>query len=589
MQTFKKLYYILNPYERKLSGLLLVLILIMALLDMIGVASILPFVAILTNQSLIESNLILSNFFETSKNFGLENKQQFILLLGFLVLLLLITSLALKALTTYAQIRFCEMRSYSISKRLVEGYLRKPYHWFLNKNSSEIGKNILQEVSVVVAVGIGESLQLIAKGSITLTIIFLLILVDPKLAFIVGFILCGIYSLFYFLLRKNLTRVGKERFLNNELRFKLISEAFNATKDVKLGGLEQIYTDRYASAAHIYAKSASYAEITRQLPRYFLEALVFGGIMVIMLYLIGKTGSFSNSLPILSLYVFAGYRLMPSVQQVYGSVTQLSFVGPSIDKLYNDVKSIKKQKLDQNKDILELNSSIHLKNIQYTYPSSSRTVLNNINLSIPAKTTIGFIGPTGSGKTTIIDIILGLLEIQKGTLEVDGKIINKENLRSWQNSLGYVPQNIYLSDDTVAANIAFGVEPKNIDLKVVEKVSKIANLHDFIIDELPNQYQTIVGERGVRLSGGQSQRIAIARALYHSPKVLILDEATSSLDNQTEKAVMDAVSNLNKEITIIIIAHRLNTVKNCDIIFKIDKGELVGQGTYKELNISNQI
>ena len=220
MQTFKKLYYILNPYERKLSGLLLVLILIMALLDMIGVASILPFVAILTNQSLIESNLILSNFFETSKNFGLENKQQFILLLGFLVLLLLITSLALKALTTYAQIRFCEMRSYSISKRLVEGYLRKPYHWFLNKNSSEIGKNILQEVSVVVAVGIGESLQLIAKGSITLTIIFLLILVDPKLAFIVGFILCGIYSLFYFLLRKNLTRVGKERFLNNELRFK---------------------------------------------------------------------------------------------------------------------------------------------------------------------------------------------------------------------------------------------------------------------------------------------------------------------------------------------------------------------------------
>ena len=587
MLTFKKIYYILNPYERKLSGLLFVLILTMALLDMIGVASILPFVAILTNQSLIDSSLILNNFFETSKNFGIENKQQFILLLGLLVLLLLITSLALKALTTYAQIRFCEMRSYSISKRLVEGYLQKPYHWFLNKNSSEIGKNILQEVSVVVAVGMGESLQLIAKGSITLTIIFLLILVDPKLAFIVGFILCGIYSLFYFLLRKNLTRVGKERFLNNELRFKLISEAFNATKDVKLGGLEQIYINRYASAAHIYAKSASYAEISRQLPRYFLEALVFGGIMVIMLYLIGKTGSFGNSLPILSLYVFAGYRLMPSVQQVYGSLTQLSFIGPSIDKLYNDVKGIKAQKLNQNNDILPLNKSINLKNVQYTYPSSSRTILNKINLSIPAKTTVGFIGPTGSGKTTIIDIILGLLEIQKGTLEVDGKIINKENLRSWQNSLGYVPQNIYLSDDTVAANIAFGVEPKNIDLKAVEKASKIANLHDLIIKDLPNQYQTIVGERGVRLSGGQSQRIAIARALYHNPKVLILDEATSSLDTQTEKVVMDAVSNLNKEITIIIIAHRLNTVKNCDIIFKIDKGELIGQGTYEELKISN--
>ncbi len=589
MQTFKKLYYILNPYERKLSGLLFILILTMALLDMIGVASILPFVAVLTNQNLIETNLILNSFFEISKNFGLENKQQFIFLLGLLVLLLLITSLAFKALTTYAQIRFSEMRSYSISKRLVEGYLQKPYHWYLNKNSSEIGKNILQEVSVVVLVGIGESLQLIAKGSITLTIIFLLILVDPKLAFLVGFILCGVYSLFYLFLRKNLSRVGKERFENNESRFKLISEAFNATKEVKLGGLEQIYTNRYSKAAYIYAKSASYAEISRQLPRYFLEALVFGGIMVIMLYLIGKTGSFNNSLPVLSLYVFAGYRLMPSVQQVYGSLTQLSFVRPSIDKLYNDIKSIKTLNLDQNTDILSLKKSINLKNVYYNYPSSSRTVLNNINLTIPVKTTIGFIGPTGSGKTTIIDIILGLLEIQKGTLEVDGKIISQENLRSWQRSIGYVPQNIYLSDDTVAANIAFGIDPENIDLKTVEKASKIANLHNFVIEELPNQYQTIVGERGVRLSGGQSQRIAIARALYHNPQVLILDEATSSLDNQTEKVVMDAVSNLNKEITTIIIAHRLNTVKNCDIIFKIDKGELVGQGTYKELNISNQI
>ena len=587
MQTFKKLYFILDPHERKQSGLLFVLILIMASFDMIGVASILPFVAVLTNPSIIETNFILNTLFQALTNFGLENNQQFLILLGILVLLLLIISLAFKALTTYAQIRFSEMRAYSISKRLVEDYLHKPYEWSLNKNSSEIGKNILQEVGVVVGVGIGEALQLIAKGSIMLTIIFLLILVDPKLAFLVGFTLCGSYALIYLFLRNNLSRVGKERFENNELRFKLISEAFNATKDIKLGGLEKTYVKRYSNAAYAYAKTASYAEISRQLPRFFLEALVFGGIMLIMLYLIAETGSFNNSLPILSLYVFAGYRLMPAAQQVYSSLTQLKFVGPSIDKLYNDTNNFKTYNLNENQDILVLNKSINLKNVSYNYPDSSRTTLHDINLSIPAKKTVGFIGTTGSGKTTIIDTILGLLETQKGVLEVDGKIITKQNLRSWQRSIGYVPQNIYLSDDTVAANIAFGVEPKDIDQRAIEKASKIANLHEFVMDELTNRYQTIIGERGVRLSGGQRQRIAIARALYRNPQVLILDEATSALDNETEKAVMDAVNNLSKSLTIIIIAHRLNTVKNCDIIFKLKNGKLIGQGTYDELIIVN--
>ena len=192
-------------------------------------------------------------------------------------------------------------------------------------------------------------------------------------------------------------------------------------------------------------------------------------------------------------------------------------------------------------------------------------------------------GATGSGKSTTVDIILGLLEPQKGTLEVDGQVITKQNSRSWQRSIGYVPQSIFLADDTVAANIAFGVEPKDINQEAVEKAAKIANLHNFVSDELPKKYQTTIGERGVRLSGGQRQRIGVARALYHNPQVLILDEATSALDNQTEQAVMDAINNLGKDITIILIAHRLNTVKNCDKIFKFQNGTIVDQGTYDEL------
>ena len=235
-----------------------------------------------------------------------------------------------------------------------------------------------------------------------------------------------------------------------------------------------------------------------------------------------------------------------------------------------------------------LKKSIKLKNVNYSYPNTSRSAIKEINLSIPAKSTVGFIGATGSGKTTTVDIILGLLEVQRGSLEVDGQIISKQNVRSWQRSIGYVPQHIYLADDTVAANIAFGIELKNINQELVVKAAKIANLHEFIEDDLPRKYQTTIGERGVRLSGGQRQRIGIARALYHNPKVLILDEATSALDNETELAVMEAVNNLSKTITIILIAHRLNTVKICDFIFKLDKGKLVGQGSFEEIINKNK-
>jgi ABC-type multidrug transport system fused ATPase/permease subunit len=237
---------------------------------------------------------------------------------------------------------------------------------------------------------------------------------------------------------------------------------------------------------------------------------------------------------------------------------------------------------------LPLNKTIALKNVYYDYPNTPRTTLNDINLIIPAKSTVGLVGATGSGKTTTVDIILGLLEPRKGTLEVDGKVITKKNSRSWLRSIGYVPQNIYLSDDTVAANIAIGVESKYINQDMVEKASKIVNLHKFVIDQLPKQYQTTIGERGVRLSGGQRQLIGIARALYHNPQVLILDEATSALDNKSEKALMDAINYLSKDITIILIAHRLNTLKNCDIIFKLDKGQLVGKGSFDELINSNK-
>ncbi len=589
MQTFKKLLLLLTPQERKRAGLLLIMILIMSLLDMIGVASIFPFMLVLTNPGFIEKNSILNTMFKASNIIGVENHQQFLFVLGILVFVLLIISLAFKTLITYAQVRFIQMREYSISRRLVEGYLHQPYSWFLNRNSAELGKTIFSEVEQLIENGMKPFIELIAKGAVTIALLTLLIIADPKLTLIVGFSLTGSYLLIFYFVRNYLNRIGKERLKNNELRFMSISEAFGAAKEVKVGGLEQTFINRFSNSAKIFARTQASSLVIAQLPRFILEAIAFGGILLIILYFLSQTGTFNSAIPIISLYVFAGYRLMPALQTIYVSFTQITFIGPSLNKLYDDLKNIKAFKENQDQGVLSFNKTITLKNICYNYPNASRTALKGINLNIPAKSTIGLVGVTGCGKTTTVDIILGLLEAQKGTLEVDGKIVTKKNSRSWQRSIGYVPQHIYLADDSVAANIAFGVELKDINQAAIERASKIANLHNFVIEELPKQYQTTIGERGVRLSGGQRQRIGIARALYHNPKVLILDEATSALDNQTEQIVMDAVNNLSKDITIILIAHRLNTMKNCDKIFLLEDGKLKNQGTFDELINNNEI
>ena len=583
MQTVKKILSLLTPKELKQATLLLFMVLIMAILDMLGVASILPFMAVLSNPDIIETNVIYNKMFQASKIFGVENIQHFTFALGVLLFLTLITSISFKALTTYKQIQFIQMRQYSISKRLVESYLHQPYSWFLNRNSAELGKTILSETNQVIGAGINPLIELIAKSFIAIAIIVLLVLTDPKLTFIIGFLLIGAYGLIFQLLHKYLATLGEKRLKANELRFISIGEAFGAAKEVKVGGLEKTYIKRFSDPAYIFARTLTKASVVAEFPRFIFEVIAFGGILLVILYLMSQSGIFSDILPIISLFVFAGYRLMPALQKIYASIATLAYVGPSLDKLCDDIKMLKPINSNQFQDVLSLNKSINLKDIHYNYPNASRTTLKNINICIPAKSTVALIGATGSGKTTTVDIILGLLEAQSGTLEVDDKIITKQNSRAWQRSIGYVPQHIFLADDTVAANIAFGVEPKDINQETVEKVSKIANLHEFVTHEMPKKYQTSIGERGVRLSGGQRQRIGIARALYHNPKVLILDEATSALDNQTEQAVMDAVNNIGKNITIILIAHRLNTVKNCDIIFKLEKGQLIDQGTFDDL------
>lgn len=560
------------------------MMLVMALLEMLGVASILPFIAVLANPALVETNSILSWAYQFSSNVGVASVEQFLFLLGFLVFVFLVFSLTFKALTTYAQTRFALMREYSIGKRLVEGYLHQPYSWFLNRHSADLGKTILSEVQTVMYNGIMPLMTLLAQSAVAIALLGLLLLVDLLLAVSVGLVLGVAYGAIMLLMSGWLNTLGQARIQANRERYTAVSEAFGAAKEVKAGGLEFVFIERFAKPAEIYAKGQATAQVIAQVPRFAVEAIAFGGMLLVILYLMAQSGSFAVALPIIALYAFAGYRLMPALQQIYGAVTQLKFAGPALNALHTDLMGL--NSVEPYGKLLEpmpLNKCIVLNNIVYQYPNAIAPALNGINLSIPARSTVGLVGSTGSGKTTTVDLILGLLEPQEGKLCIDGQVVNASNRRQWQKSIGYVPQHIYLADDTVSANIAFGLAPEMVDQEAVERAAKIANLHDFVVQKMPQGYSTMVGERGVRLSGGQRQRIGIARALYHNPRVLVLDEATSALDNITEQAVMDAVNNLGHSITIILIAHRLTTVRGCDQICLLEKGAVKENGTFKEL------
>ena len=590
----KKIFFLLSKQEKKKIILLIFLSIIMAFFDVLGVSSIAPFIALLTNPELVQSNEILIKMYDLSLLVGISNQTQFMFLFGIIVFFLLIISLIIRAITIYALTLFSLMQEYNIGKRLVEGYLRQSYSWFLNRNSSELGKSILSEVKQVIDLALFPMINLITHSIVAIALLSLLVINNPSLATTVGIVLISFYGAILFLMKNFLTRSGSERLQANEARFKAVSEAFGAAKEVKLGGLEQVYIDRFSKPAKIFSRSQAWATIIATLPRYIIEAFAFGGMIIFVLILMSKGSSFLSIMPTIGLYAFAGYRLMPILQQIYSSITRLRFSKIALDSLYNDLKNLKNLKnfevnnnIENSSSNIELKKSICMSEVNFNYPDTNKKSLEGINILINAYSKIGIVGTTGSGKTTIVDIILGLLDCESGILKVDDVVINSKNKRSWQRILGYLPQQIYLSDTSISSNIAFGIDPKKIDLNQIKNSAKTANLHSFI-EKLPQGYHTIIGERGVRLSGGERQRIGIARALYHNPKLIIFDEATSALDNVTEKSVLDEINNLKNKVTIIMIAHRLATVKNCDLIYLLEDGKIISKGSYEELIKSSQ-
>jgi ABC-type multidrug transport system fused ATPase/permease subunit len=583
-KTFRKVFDLLSPQERRRFVMLLGMVLVMGVFELAGVASILPFLAVLTKPEIIETNAILSQVRQMT---GIMDDRPFMILLGFGVMVVIILSLIVKVITLYALARFSNMRRYTLSRRLMEGYLSHPYVWFLDKHSSDLARTINGEVNTVVGGTIIPLTQLISQGVVIFFLIVLLLRTDPVIALAAIGVMSTAYIAIFLLVRRRLGHIGKIRVAANRERSKATLEALGSLKDVKLQGLEDSYVKRFRAPALEAAQTATSSQIISELPRHLLEALAFGGILAMVLAMLMRTDStLVDILPTLGLFAFAGLRMFPAMQAVYRALTTIRFNEATLDLVHSAIMEVEQGRTDRpqppSEGPLPLKRRITLHDVTYSYPSTETPVLNGLNMTIAANTTVGIVGGTGAGKTTAIDVLLGLLLPQDGYLEIDDTLIDRSNVRRWQMSVGYVPQQIFLIDDSVAANIAFGVPPKKRDVARIETAARLARLDSFVMD-LPKGYDTHVGDRGVRLSGGQRQRIAIARTLYHDPDVLIFDEATSALDNVTEREVMEAVNNLSHSKTIIMIAHRLSTVRNCDEIFLMEKGRIAAQGPYDKL------
>ena len=589
--TVQKLREILTRREKIQVGILLIAIIAMAFSQAVGVASVLPFISLVMDPEIVFENQYLYWIYDT---FNFTSINRFIIFAGVVMFFIIILSNGISAFATWLKLRFAWMNNHRLSRRLLEKYLSMPYAYFLNQNSADLSKNVLSEVNNLTSNYLIPLLTIVTRGMVAIFLLLMLFWVDVAVSFIALFVLGGAYVFIFFRINKTLKHRGILRRTANKMRFKAVSEAFGGIKETKVLNREPFFLERYSRESLKQARLMSWNAVIGQIPRFMLEAVAFGGIIVFVLVLLLTREDARQVIPLASLFAFAGYRLMPALQEIFTSFTKMQFNMAVLDGIYEDFTRVEEDEVAgtfaklEKADKLPFTKAIILEKVSYYYPNTNIAVVKEVDLTVKRNTMIALVGPTGAGKTTLVDIILGLLPPQQGRVLIDDIPLDNKNTIKWQRNIGYVPQHIYLSDDTIARNIAFGVPDQHIDREALQMAARIANIHDFIANELSQGYETLVGERGIRLSGGQRQRIGIARALYHDPEVLVFDEATSALDGVTEEMVLKAMENAARLKTLIVIAHRLTTVKSCDVVYVLDRGRIVAEGTYDQLMGSSE-
>jgi len=589
---FLKIFQILLPKDRLKFSLLMILSIFTAFFETAGVGSFMPFVYLLVDPSIIDSNQYLQAIYSFG---GFESKLRFIQFIGVALGTLILISNGLIMINNWFKNRFVLFSSHNLSKRMLNIFLNKPYEFFLQSNTSHLSNTILSEAGNFAQRYLMGIIDIIINAMILLFMIILLMVVNAKITSIVLGFFIVIYSMISLVTRVRLRHSGQALLKANQAKSKTALEALNSFKITKTLGIENYFVERYSRSSKEVAKHLTYSKLISEFPKHIMDAIVFCGAIGVILVLISQGRDFNSFVPLLTLYAYAGNRMMPILSNIFKSITNVMHNRPLLNKIYSElfiefnnnsehelaISSSRSEELP-----LTLKQSISFDNLNFRY-IGSESIIDNISLKIHKNEIVGFAGTTGAGKTTLIDLFLGLLKPTSGQMTIDDVSINPENVRLWRRLIGYVPQDIFLIDDTVKANIAFGIPNDQIDHDKIKRVARIAAIDQFIEKDLPEKYNTAIGERGVRLSGGQRQRIGLARALYRDPEILVLDEATSALDGATEESVLKGIHSESKVSTMLIIAHRLDTLKVCDQIYILEKGKIIGQGNYSELLASN--
>jgi len=574
LPTIKKIRNLLLPTERHQSIVLLILMLIGVGLETLGVGLVIPALSLFTQQNFATK---YPAFLPVLNFFGNPDHQS--LVVGGLLLLLCVYFIKAVFLIflTWNQNRFTFGIGARLSMLLFTIYLRQPYVFHLQRNSAQLIRNVTNEVAIFTSNVLTPIMQLFSESLIVVGLCLMLLVVEPigTLSIVCVLGLAG-WSFFRFT-EGSVTSWGKARQHHEGLRIQHLQQGLGGAKDVKLLGREYDFLKQYSIHNNESAKVGRLNATMQQLPRLWLELLAVSGLVALVIIMLAQGGAIETIIPKIGLFAVVTFRLMPSVNRLLNVMQSLKYCLPVLDILEKDLNLFAPENPEKESIQSSFHNSLELQHVTYTYPKASLPSLTDISLCIKCGESVGFIGTSGAGKSTLVDILLGLLPPDQGIVTVDGKDI-QHNLRGWQNQIGYVPQSIFLTDDTLLRNIAFGLSSEEISDESVLNAIHAAHLEDFI-HSLPEGLDTMVGERGVRLSGGQRQRIGIARALYHNPSVLVLDEATSALDTATEQGVMDAVQELQRSKTIIIVAHRLSTIRGCDRLYRLENGQIKSFGS----------
>lgn len=553
-----------------------------------GVAFVLPFMMVVSQPETLLSNEMVRAAYSL---LGFADPKHFVASLGLLLLAVLAAGNLLSIATTRLSLRFVAKEQARLSSLLMQHYLSQPYSWFLHKNSSELYRNVQSEAPAVASGFILPLMRLISRGLVVLLLVSGLVAINPKIALGTLTLLGGSYYAIWGFVKHQSSQLGAARMQNDMAKGKIVLEALGGIKPVIVLGREKSFLQQFSSKALQSGRIQASQGFLNEVPRSILETLAFGGVVSVITLFTLNGHDIKAIIPTLSVFTLAAYRLMPALQQSFNYAIALKFYSPTVQTIHREFSNRQTDQMKSSSSTTEhvtFQRTIRLVQLSFSYENADKPTLRDLDLEIRKFTSVAFVGTTGSGKTTLVDLILGLLKPTSGKVLIDDTPLDtQDKVRSWQCHLGYVSQEIFLIDASIAENIAFGLAPEHIDTTAVVNAARLAKIHDFI-SSLPDGYQTTVGERGMRLSGGQRQRIGIARALYRDPSVLILDEATSSLDGATENAIMESVSELAQQKTLIIVAHRLTTIQNCDHIYFLDNGFITASGTYQQLLSTHQ-